>query len=216
MPTYLTTNWRACVAALFLLIAGISCQGDSAYQTSFDDAENWGVGDNPDVEGKIANGVYDLYVKADTGIYWVTAGKTNLGDGVYEVEATQTSGPLDNGYGIIVKADSENDNFYLFEISGDGYYWIGYCQNGCETHDILVSDGWVESSIINAGINNPNTLRVELQENELIFAVNGQEVGRGVDNRAIPRGDVGLLVETLGNGGVRVAFDNLRYTPSQE
>jgi len=46
----------------------------------------------------------------------------------------------------------------------------------------------------------------------LIFYVNDQEVGRVTDN-TFSSGDVGVLVQTLGGGGVRVLFDNLSINP---
>ena len=46
----------------------------------------------------------------------------------------------------------------------------------------------------------------------MIFFVNDQEVGRVTDN-TLSRGDIGIMVETLGQGGVLVAFDNFTVTP---
>ena len=210
---------RTFIVLLLLSVAGISCRANRAYQSSFDQVENWGVGVNPDVEGKVANGVYEMFVKADSGIYWTVAGKPNLGNGVYEVEATQLSGSLDNGYGLAFKIDNEDDesDFYLFQVSGDGYVWIGWCEDSCQLVDTsLIAQGWIETSAVYTGINSSNTLRVEIDDDEMIFVVNGQEIGRVNDSRGGTNGDVGLTVETIGEGGVRVAFDNFRYTPLEE
>ena len=45
-----------------------------------------------------------------------------------------------------------------------------------------------------------------------IFYVNDQEVGRVTDD-TFSRGDIGLMVRTLGAGGVHVQFDNYSVTP---
>jgi len=43
--------------------------------------------------------------------------------------------------------------------------------------------------------------------------VNGVEVGRTSDDR-LTEGDIAVMVESLGESGVRVIFDNFRFTPS--
>lgn len=208
-------RWPLLILALFSLVI-ISC-GSRPYNETFDESGSWGAGDNADVTGNIANGVYEMYVRADTGLFWSTAGQKDLGVGTYELEATQIEGPQDNGYGMIFRADSDANNFVLFEISGDGFVWIGWCENGCEDVALpLLRDGWFESKAIREGVNATNNLRVGYTESEMVFSVNGQEVGSvaSADMADQPlSGDIGLLVETIGQGGVRVAFDNFRYTP---
>jgi hypothetical protein len=204
---------------LLLLIAlVVGCEGARAFTDTFDREGTWGSGNELSVEGGVANGVYEMFVKADTGLFWATKGEENAGAGVYELDATQVDGTLDNGFGMMFGVDIENENFYLFEISGDGFAWIGYCENGCETGDPLVGDGWIESKAVREGLNETNMLRVDYDGTDMIFAVNGQEVGRAtnVTPDGPVSGDVGVLVETLGEGGVRVAFDNFRYSPLAE
>ena len=201
---------------LLLSFAIVGC-GSRDFTETFDSSGSWGQGDDADATGQVANGVYDMYVKSDSGLFWSTAGKSNLDMGTYELEATQTEGPLDNGYGLIFRVDNDLSNFLLFEISSDGFVWIGWCGNGCETTaEPLVGDGWFESKAIREGLNAANNLRVVYDATGLVFSVNGQEVGSvsSLDLAGLGMGDdIGLLVETLGHGGVRVAFDNVRYTP---
>lgn len=61
-------------------------------------------------------------------------------------------------------------------------------------------------------MNVTNKLRVQAEAGNLIFFVNDQEVGRVTDN-TFTSGDVGIFVQTLGGGGVRVLFDNLSVKP---
>lgn len=199
--------------ALALLL--VACGGYGSYETGFDERDGWGVGNTVEVEGMVADGAYRLRVDAERGIFWSTAG-ISAGDGTYVVEATQTAGPLDNGFGLMFMVDPEALDFYLFEISGDGYVWLGRCEGGCEENQvILVDEGWFEAPAIKQGLNEMNRLRVEVKDGNMIFYVNGTEVGRGVDT-AFTAGDVGVLVETLGEGGVEVEFDNFRYTPDPD
>lgn len=205
---------------VFLLVA---CgAGNNGFTETFDRQGDWGEGDNADVTGGVKNGVYDLLIHADTGLFWATAGKTDLGYGVYEVQVTAADGPLDNGYGFSFRMNNETNNFYLFEISGDGYVWIGWCEGGCETSSqALINEGWFPSSAIATGLNEIHTLRVEYTPTEMIFAINGQEVGRVAEDAIVGdqepmQGDVGVVGEVLGQGGVQIVFDNFSYTPSEQ
>jgi hypothetical protein len=208
-------TWPLVLVAM-LALAALACGplGGGAYEETFDSAGSWGEGTEADATGAVTNGRYELLVNADLGLWWSSGGE-DFDDGVYEVEATQLEGPVDNGYGMIFRAD-ENDNFYLFEISGDGFTWIGRCAGGCEDEVVaLVGDGWVASDAVNTGLNATNRLRVQAEGANLIFFVNDQEVGRVTDT-TYSSGDIGVLVETLGEGGVKVGFDNFNVTPLDE
>lgn len=190
------------------------CRRAELYEATFDDLGSWAAGDAFDVSGRLNDGVYELEVKADIGRYWTTADES-FADGVYQVETTQTAGPVDAGYGMIFRADTTTDSFYLFEISSDGYYWIGICRNGCSEETVLVGNnpnGWIRSDAVNQGLGVANTLTVRAEGGNLIFSVNGVELGRKSDP-TFTRGDIGLLVETIGAGGVVVAFDNFSVAP---
>lgn len=203
------------VLALILLIGLTSCLGqNSPYQERFDEPGKWRFGNDTDAVGQVVDGKYDLLVKADTAFIWTTAGK-EFGDATYQVEATQVEGPLNNGYGMLFRVNDDRDDFYVFEMSSDGYVWIGLYRNGGDGDDAtepIIGDWWIESAAINQGLNQLNVLRVEAEGANLIFYINEQEVGR-VTNDAFNKGDVGLMVETLGAGGVRVQFDNFLVTP---
>lgn len=200
------------VPSLLLLLVFAGCGGGTAYTETFDEAGRWRTGSDDDVEGIVRNGVYDFLVKADQLIIWTTAGE-NFSDGIFQVEATQVAGPLDNGYGMLFRVDDENDDFYLFEISGDGFAWIGrYRDGGEEEAQPLIGDGWIEVNAVEQGLNATNTLRVRAESGNIIFLVNDFEIGRVTDD-AFRSGDIGLMVETLGAGGVQVQFDNFTVTP---
>jgi len=205
------------VLILLLGLTALACGPfGGPYEETFDSTRTtWGSGNDADVEGGVSGGRYVLLVKADLGLFWSTAGQ-DFNNGVYTVEATQISGPLDNGYGMIFRMDIENDDFYLFEVSGDGFIWIGKCSQGCEeTVEPIIERGWFESPAVNTGLGNPNILSVRAEGPNLIFFVNGQEVGRVTDD-TYSSGDIGVLVETFGEGGVEVAFDNFTVTPLNE
>lgn len=202
---------------LILIISSIllaACGSTEPYLETFDTAGSWRTGDDFETTGVVRDGVYDFLVKADDLFIWTTAGQ-NFSDGIYEVEATQTDGPANNGYGMLFRVDDNDDNFYLFKVSGDGYVWIGTYENGGSTIDDispLVGEWWFESDAVNRGDGVTNRLKVQAEGANLIFFVNDQEVGRVTDD-SFSSGDIGLMVETLGLGGVRVEFDNFKVTP---
>ena len=198
---------------LLALISG-SCSGRQSgepFQETFESAGKWGVGTTADVEGQVNNGVYDMLVKDNHGIYYASAGE-NFSDGSYTVEATQIDGPLNNGYGLLFRLDEESDTFYAFEVSGDGYIWIGYCSNLCKDDAVALAGGdWFRSAAVNTGLHETNRLRVVAEGQQMTFFVNGQEVARTADSRLI-EGDIAVMVEALGESGVRVIFDNLEVS----
>jgi hypothetical protein len=199
---------------LILAITSISCSlsASGPFNESFDSAGDWGIGSSPEVEGQVDDGVYEMNVKSNHGLYLATAGK-NFGDAVYEVEATQIGGPLNNGYGMLFRVDESTDSFYVFEVSGDGYVWIGYCSDLCETEAVaLVGGDWFRSTAVNTGLHVKNRLRVEADGPQMTFFVNGVEIGRTSDNR-LTEGDIAVMVEALGQPGVQVAFDNFTVEP---
>ena len=206
---------RKFLVVVVLAVALVGCGGESSYLETFDAPGNWRVGSDADAVGEVHDGVYDLMVEADDVIIWTTAGES-FGDGVYEIEATQVAGPLNNGYGLLFRLDDESDDFYLFKVSGDGYVWIGrYRGGGAGEAEPLVGEWWFESTAVQQGLNKTNVLRVQAEGGNMIFFVNDQEVGRVTDD-AFRSGDVGLMVETLGLGGVQVQFDNVSVTPLGE
>jgi hypothetical protein len=200
------------LVALALTSVACSVFGSGDYQETFDNAGSWGEGTSADVEGQVVDGAYEMFVKSNHGVYMATAGET-FGDGVYEVDATQIDGPLNNGYGMLFRVHDGSDSFYALEVSGDGYVWIGYCSALCESEaDALVGGDWFRSPAVRTGLHETNNLKVIAEGQRMTFFVNGLEVGRAVDDR-LAQGDVAVMVETLGQPDVRVIFDNFSFTP---
>ncbi len=203
-------RWLLALALVLLLAA---CRGGATglpWEETFDNDGAWSSGEDAYSRGGVVDGAYVFEMLQNDISRWAAAGQT-FGDGVYEVEATQTDGPLDNGYGLLFRANPAAGNFYLFKISGDGYVWIGRYRDGAE-ETTLIGDHWFESAVVQGGLNVANRLAVRAEAGNMIFYVNGQEVGRVTDN-TFTAGDVGLLVQTLGGAPVTVRFDNLSVRP---
>ncbi|HSM55821.1 MAG TPA: hypothetical protein VK879_06660, partial [Candidatus Sulfomarinibacteraceae bacterium] len=128
------------------------------YEETFDEEGSWGAGGVEGAAAAVTGGAYNLSVSAEQGFFWATAGQS-FADGVFEVDAVQTEGPLDNGYGLLLRASAEQEAFYALEISGDGFVWIGRCEDGCARPTTLVGEGWFYSGAVRQGLDARNRLR---------------------------------------------------------
>lgn len=189
------------------------------YRTNFDEPLGWATGTiNSNVDSSVVNaevnieeGVLRFEVYDENGLYWATADEL-FANGTYEIEATAVEGTLDNGFGLLFMVDNTADDFYMFEISSDGYVWIGYYINAGEIIEPLVEDGWFASEAINQGLEATNKLRIAVDNGDLTFYINDTEVAQIRDFKLL-QGDVGVFVETLGEGSVTINFDNFTYEP---
>ncbi|MEM7333444.1 MAG: hypothetical protein AAF490_15250 [Chloroflexota bacterium] len=155
----------------------------------------------------IEEGVLQISTSTPGQIFWSNPGR-NFDDVIVNVQARQTDGPNDNAYGVICRYQDEG-NFYLFLISGDGYYMIGKYQTGQATIQYLTdSNEFVFSEVINQGIAT-NQVRASCVGNELSLSVNGIPLATVTDT-AFAAGDVGLGVSTFEPGTAVVQFDDFR------
>ena len=182
------------------------------YFDPFDEVGGWATGSEDEVVADVVDGVYRFNLIAADSFYWATADQ-EFADGFYSVTATAVSGPLDNGFGMMFMVNNSTDSFYAFEISSDGYVSIYYCGEACETFIPLVDDGWFPSPAVNQGLNERNTLLVQVANGDMIFYVNDEEVGQ-VRDRTLTSGDIGFLVETFDDGDVVIEFDDFIHLPA--
>jgi hypothetical protein len=154
----------------------------------------------------------------------------------FSVQASPVDGPINNGYGVIFRfqnkgnASSDDDNYYVFMISSDGYYQIVRSLDG-EQKEL---SNWIPSPVVDQGIGVTNFLRVVAVGDRFQFYINGQLVqlcvpddpngvstydernggckGTMVDtleDASIPNGQLGVVIQTLDEPGVIVDFDNV-------
>jgi hypothetical protein len=109
---------------------------------------------------KYENGQYHISVNASELFIWSTAGQ-DLADFMVEVEATQVSGPNDNGYGLLFRFQ-DDQHFYRFDISGDGFYLLS---KRSEDQWVTLVD-WTESPFIHKG-QATNRLKVICQGSQI-------------------------------------------------
>lgn len=158
-----------------------------------------------EVERFVKAGQFHIYVKVPDLSAWEFCENMPFTDFNVEAQATQLNGPDSNGYGLILRASS--NQFYLFMIGGDGYYsFVHYAQDG--TPDFIIE--WTQSPTINQG-NQTNELKAEAVGSHFKFYINGELVDEADDER-LTSGDVGFFVLSSDQDGLDVAFDNLKVS----
>lgn len=157
----------------------------------------------------IEEGVLKISTSSPGEIWWTNPGRS-FDDVIIDANTKQVGGPDDNAYGVICRYQDE-ENFYLFLISGDGFYSIGKYQSGQDRVTYLTEDGqFAHSDQINQGAAT-NQLQASCIGNELSLAVNGYPLLTVTDSE-FAAGDVGLAVSALQQGTVEVEFDDVQVS----
>ncbi len=178
-------------------------KGELLYSDDFSDpGSGWDIREGDDGSTVYQNGEYHITVSE---IDWVAWGNpySNFSDFVLDVDATQVSGTNDNDFGVLLRY-VDVDNFYRFEISGDGYYSFDLMQD----NEWITLIDWTESSAIRQG-NDTNAITVLCEGDLFTFYVNGEYLGEYRDS-TFPSGDIGLLAGTIEEAPVHIAFDNIK------
>lgn len=140
-------------------------------------------------------------------IWWTNPGR-QFDDVIITVDARQVEGPNDNAFGVLCRYQSE-ENFYLFLISGDGYYMIGKYQTGSNQIQYLTGDGeFVASDVITQGMA-INQIRASCIGDQLTLSVNGIQLDSVTDPTFVT-GDVGVGASTFEPGTAVIEFDDFR------
>ncbi len=206
---------RLLLIALALILASLACSfafGDTPEPTSDstvlfqDDFSNsssgWDRVNEDQGVTDYADGAYRIFVNvADTDV-WANPG-LSFGDVSIAVDTTKVGGDDDNDFGVICRYQ-DNQNFYFFLISSDGYYGIGKMINGEQSW--IGVEAMPPSEIIKKG-NTTNQLRATCVGSKLTLYVNDQYVDEQEDS-GLASGDVGLMAGTFTSPGTDIMFDN--------
>lgn len=156
---------------------------------------------------EIQEGALHIRTSQPGSMWWTNPGR-NFADVIINADAQPLTGSADNAYGLICRYQS-SDNFYIFLISGDGFYAIGKYQTGTEQVTYLTGEGnYLPSEAINQN-NQLNHIRASCIGNELTLMVNDVELAR-VSDPTFVTGDVGLAASTFQAQPLDVQFDNFR------
>ena len=182
-----------------------SVSGSLLFSDDFSsNANDWGTSGNN--IGEI-NFIYDgLEIKVNTpnSLLWTTTNDL-FKDSQIEVDAVLLSGPTNDAFGAVCRFQ-DNENYYGFLLSHDGYYGIFKMQNGSLTL-IDSQSGLHFSEVIRQG-GVVNHIQAICQGDTLKLTVNGTLLSE-VKDGSFTQGKIGLIVGTYETAGADVFFDNL-------
>lgn len=187
--------------------------GDVLFHDIFiDNSSDWTIFDQNDAEGGVAGGSYVLTVKASGKVFWANPDPSlfQAQDQDISFETTLIDGRNNNvSMGALCRY-VDNNNFYMFQITGDGQYEIEKVVNGSRTTLI----DWTPSREIVAG-RSTNLIQIICSGDALVFAVNGVVLA-AIEDRDLTEGSVALVAGTFSQPNVTVAFDNLTVKVAPE
>jgi hypothetical protein len=214
--------------------------GKISYVATFDNfIDDWNLYEGR-LRAAVDNSVLSLTAD-DTYKKPFSVAKQHWGNFDFSAQATPVDGPLNNGYGMIFRFQSkgnnspDDDDFYLFLVSSDGYYQVIRSIDGVQKE----LSNWIPSPLVNQGIGVTNTVRVVAAGDRFQFYINDQPVqvcipdnpegistytgdeckqGKMLDvltDSTIPEGQIGVVIQTLDEPGVVVNFDNVMVVGPQ-
>ncbi len=168
------------------------------------------VDEDETVRYAFEEGRYLITVKPTDQIAWSLAEGTYADNLAIQVVTTVESDPEQAAGGIMFRYQDEA-NFYLYTVSGNGFYSLELLEND---QWITLID-WTPSEAIAVGSASSsastNTLRVEVASNRIALFVNNIRLEETIDS-TFTGGEVGLVTSTFDLGNGRVAFRDLLIT----
>jgi hypothetical protein len=173
------------------------------FQDDFSDTSSgWNQISTDQGATEYADGVYRIFVNQTNMDIWSKPSE-EYGDVRIEVDALKVGGDRDNRFGVICRAVDEND-FYTFIISSDGYFGIGKIKG--EDYQLIGMDALQRSDAIKLG-SELNHIRADCIGKNLTLYVNGQRLV-SVEDLEFALGGVGLIAGTYDIPGTDIRFDN--------
>ncbi len=182
---------------------GSAEDGEILFQDDFSDpnsgwnrvSDRYGLTDYDD-------GVYRILVNAAHMDIWSRPHRM-FQDVRIEVQAIKVQGERNNRFGVLCRV-LDDEHYYAFIISSDGYYGIGKALG--QEFILLNADALQPSAAIQQGTAF-NQLRADCVGDTLTFFVNGVQLAQARDGD-YPQGDVGLFAGTYAHPGSDIRFDN--------
>jgi hypothetical protein len=206
---YRQKQWLGGWVVLLLLWLVAACSGSvssEVWEEEFEDAEAWRLSSDAAASVAVEEDALHIRVHQPGQVAWAASART-FEDFHLRVEASQVDGPDNNEYGVLVRM-KDDDEFYAFSISGDGYVRAASYAEGAWS---LLGADWTPSDAVVQGAAT-NVLTVEAHGPEFTFQVNDVTV-LTVEDDTLQRGEIGLYAGAFDTPNVHVAFDNLSVTP---
>jgi hypothetical protein len=179
--------------------------GDVLLQDTFDsNTQRWGIFNNPRVLIRIFEGAFEITVK-EPSIFNFSNPRGDFEDIDLTVDATLAEGTNRNSRFGVQCRKTDNENYYMAAIRGDGYYaLVKYIDNEWKWLRT-----WTRASAIKTD-GETNTLRFICSGSTLQLWINGVQT-TALHDEAFTHGQVGLWAGTFDGDGpnTKVVFDNL-------
>jgi hypothetical protein len=181
--------------------------GERLYHEDFrDPGSGWDTWSDESTAGKYVDGAYRLAVTQKNYMAWsYPVDAEEFKDVAIEVDTRQIEGSLDSTFGLIVRNRVDEENYYWFQISGDGYYSVEKKWEGVW----VLLQAWEASGAIKQGLDATNQIRVVCYRDRFSFYVNDIHLTDLIDD-SIRSGAAGLAAGAYADPPVIVDFDNLR------
>lgn len=152
------------------------------------------------------NNKYYIEITTSNLVAWGLANRS-VADFRLEVDAAQEAGPNNNGYGILFRLQ-DRDNFYRFDISGDGFFLLSKFHDG----EWVTLVPWTASSAVNVG-QAANRLTVEAIGNQIRVYANDALLAEVEDDMST-EGNFGFFASTFSEPNLTISFDDIKlWTP---
>jgi hypothetical protein len=151
----------------------------------------------------LTDGYHDDYTAGAQNTTNACYGPVQVKDAVVVVDAKLLSGPLDFGYGVVFRSDT-NRSEYGFLISSDGH-WTAY---KLVNNQLIRTIDWTATSEVHQNKGDHNLLTVYFKGAHMNFFVNGILVGQADDDTINGSGTIGLTA----SAGQNVVFANFSVT----
>ncbi|MFN8459967.1 MAG: FHA domain-containing protein, partial [Anaerolineae bacterium] len=180
------------------------------YEDDFDDsASGWDDAFDSYTTKQYGNNRYQIEVTTSNLVAWGLANR-DVADFEVEVEAKFEDGGQSNGYGLLFRFQ-DRENFYRFDISGDGYYLLSKFVKG----EWTTLEDWTASPAIKTG-NSANILKVAAFGSDITVWANGQQLASFSDD-SLSHGNFGFFAGTFSDPHIWASFDNLKlWTPKEQ
>ena len=187
--------------------ATVPVPGKLLYHEDFrDPGSGWDTWSDGSTAGKYVDGTYRLAVTCEDYMAWsYPADDEVFKDVAIEVDARQIEGSLDSTFGLIVRHQVDEEQYYWFQISGDGYYSVEKKWAG----EWVLLQAWEASGAIKQGLDATNQIRVVCYRDRFSFYVNDTHLTDLTDD-SIRAGAAGLAAGAYAQPPVVVDFDDLR------
>jgi len=185
------------------LVGALVASPPTYYESFRKDFGDWETNDEVDFQTYFATGAYHIRVDAEETLVWA-ASSWDIANFYAEVDAFYVAGPEDNSFGISFR-QQDNGDMYIYSASTDGYFRLVKLEGG----EFISIVDWTQTAVVETGPDAVNRIAVLADGASITLFINDQVVDE-VEDTSFTSGWLGLSASAPGEGGIEVAFDDMR------